>query len=51
METPETVNLTEFCSILNNEQSKLLTLTMDAQTHKTTIKLKIAATRKAYEWL
>ena len=43
--------LTEFCSILNNEQIKFLALTLDAQTHKTTIKLKIAANRKTYEWL
>ena len=46
METPEAVNLTEFCSILNNEQSNFLALTLDAQTHKTTIKLKVAANRK-----
>ena len=36
-ESPETVNLTEFCPILYNEQFKLLAFTLDAQTHKTTI--------------
>ena len=46
METPEAVNLTEFCSILHNEHSKFLALTLDAQTHKTTIKIKVAANRK-----
>ena len=51
METHETVNQTEFCPILNNEQFKLLALTLVAQTHKKTIKLKIAAHRKTYKLL
>ena len=34
--------------MLNNEQFKLLPLTLDAQTLKTTIELTIAASRKTY---
>ena len=34
--------LTESFPMLDNEQFKLLALTLDAQTHKTTIKLTIA---------
>ena len=51
METPETVSLTEFCPMLDNEQFKLHDLTLAAQTYKTTIKLKIAANRIIYELL
>ena len=40
------MEITEFCPMPNNEQFKLLALTLDAQTHKTTIKLTIAASRK-----
>ena len=45
-ESPETVNLTESCPIHNDEGFNLLGFTQDAQTHKTIIKLKIAANRK-----
>ena len=51
METPVTANPSEFCPMLNNEQFKLLALTLDTQAHKTTIKIKIAAHRKTYELL
>ena len=40
------VNLTEFHPRHNNEGSNLLAFALDVQTHKTTIKLKIAANRK-----
>ena len=42
------VNLAESCPMLNNEWFKLLVLTLDAQTLKTTIKLTIAASNKTY---
>ena len=38
--------LTEFCPRHNNKQSNLLAFALHVQTHKTTIKLKIAADRK-----
>ena len=46
METPETVNLTEFHPMYNNERTNLLVFTLDGCNHKTRIKLKIAAERK-----
>ena len=46
METPETVNLTEFHPRYNNEQTYLLGFALDGYTHETTIKHKIAADRK-----
>ena len=46
METPETVNLTEFHPRYNNEQANLLVFTLDGCNHETTIKLKIAINRK-----
>ena len=39
-------NETEFHSRHNNETSNLLAFALDVQTHKTTIKLKIAANRE-----
>ena len=47
----ETVNLTQFCSMLNNESFKFLALTLDAQTQKITIKLRITANKKTHEGL
>ena len=46
-ESPESFNLAD--PMLNNEQFNLVAFTLDAQTHKTTIKLKIAANRNTYE--
>ena len=46
METPETVNLTEFHSRYNNEQTNLIVFALDGYIHETTIKLKIAAEKK-----
>ena len=37
--------------MVSMNDSNLLTFTLDAHTHKTTIKLKIAANRKTYEIL
>ena len=42
METPETVDLTEFHPTSNNEPTNLLVFTLEGHTHKTTIKLEIA---------
>ena len=42
METPETVNVTGFHPRYNNECANLLVFTLEGQTCKTTIKLKIA---------
>ena len=42
METPETVNQTEFHPRYNNEQTNLLVFTLEGHTCETTIKLKIA---------
>ena len=46
MESPGTVNLTEFHPRHNNEQTNLLVFALDGYTHETTIKPKIAADRK-----
>ena len=46
METPESVNLAEFCPRYNNEQNKCPCFALEGHTCKTTIKLKIAADRK-----
>ena len=42
-------SITEFHPRHNNEPFNLLAFALDAHTHKTTIKLKIAANRKTYE--
>ena len=49
MELHETVKLTEFHPRHSNQKSNLLAFALDVQTHKTTIKIKIAANRKTYE--
>ena len=49
METPESVNLTEFHPRYNNKQTNLLVFTLEGHTHETTIKLKIADNKNLLE--